>query len=222
MKDGFPPTLALVDDRADLRGTTALLLRNELPPDWRVREVEPPADITDVAQILEDGTAAVLVDLRLGDRALSNGEFAAYNGFELASEVRKLRPELPIFMITAFKDQISGAEVVVDDVFTRSLLGADAHLERYVPRIVRSAQRYLSANLQALSRYSVLSQKYAAGELTENERTELAAHQETLNLSASSLDVRERLEAEISSVEALERELRKEIERLEERLKGEG
>jgi FixJ family two-component response regulator len=123
------------------------------------------ADYADVAADPETG--AVIIDERLS-------EFAGvdYTGLEVADFLRTLRPELPIYILTNYAndipdDQGESVEFIIDKKTVRKAAKV------YVVRILRAMQQYEAALMEQQRRLKELIDRKLADELSEEEEAEL-------------------------------------------------
>jgi CheY-like chemotaxis protein len=123
------------------------------------------ADYADLAAAPEIG--AVIIDERLGVYAGVD-----YNGLQVADFLRTLRPELPIYILTNYANEIAddqgeSVEFIIDKKTVRKAAKV------YVIRILRAMQQYEAALTEQQRRLKELIDRKLVGELSEEEETEL-------------------------------------------------
>ncbi|HID62407.1 MAG TPA: hypothetical protein EYP49_06655 [Anaerolineae bacterium] len=134
----------------------------------KIEYVPARPSVADYADLATDPeTGAVMIDERLG-------EFAGvdYTGLEVADFLRTLRPELPIYILTNYANEIAddqgeSVEFIIDKKTVRKAAKV------YVARILRAMQQYEVALTEQQRRFKELIDRKLAGELSEEEKTEL-------------------------------------------------
>jgi CheY-like chemotaxis protein len=134
----------------------------------RIEYVPARPSVDDYADLAADpGTGAVMIDERLG-------EFAGvdYTGLEVADFLRTLRPELPIYILTNYANEIAddqgeSVEFIIDKKTVRKAAKV------YVARILRAMQQYEAALTDQQRQLKELIDRKLAGELSEEEEAEL-------------------------------------------------
>ena len=101
----------LVDDESGVRVAVKLLL--EALFDYQITEASNGREAVDVF-------SREKFDLVITDYAMPE-----MKGNQLAIEIRKVAPKQPILMITAFADQLRGAENPVDDILNKPFSARD-------------------------------------------------------------------------------------------------
>jgi hypothetical protein len=122
------------------------------------------ADYADLAADPETG--AVIIDERLGVYAGVD-----YNGLQVADFLRTLRPELPIYILTNYANEIAddqgeSVEFIIDKKTVRKAAKV------YVARILRAMQQYEAALTDQQRRLKELIDRKLADELSEEEEAE--------------------------------------------------
>src|SRR5882724_7227033 len=149
------PTLAIIDDRKDVRQTLARNITTDLPKPWSVLQSDPLPKMSDYSSwISENEVAAVILDERLQEQVAGRKKsHVSYSGHELAKELRKYWPSLPIFMVTTHRTdsalQDPKNEVDFEEIFNREDFYQRSTI--YTERIVRSAQRFLDTYQEELA-----------------------------------------------------------------------
>ena len=134
----------------------------------KIEYVPARPGVDDYADLAADPeTGAVMIDERLG-------EFAGvdYTGLQVADFLRTLRPELPIYILTNYANEIAddqgqSVEFIIDKKTVRKAAKV------YVARILRAMQQYEAALMKQQRRLKELIDRKLAGELNEEEETEL-------------------------------------------------
>ena len=123
------------------------------------------ADYADLAADPETG--AVIIDERLS-------EFTGvdYTGLQVADFLRALRPELPIYILTNYANEILDDQgESVEDIIDKKTVRKAAKV--YVVRILRAMQQYEAALTEQQRRLKELIDRKLSGELSEEEEAEL-------------------------------------------------
>jgi hypothetical protein len=178
-------TIGIIDDREiDRRMIVRFTKLGNKEKGWEVVDSPPFESLDDYPSwIASQKISALIIDERL-DEAMVNGRAVSYQGHDLVDFVREHIHTLPIFVITAhitdallqdrFKD--------VEDIIDRRQYGRE--YPKYVPRIIRSAQKYTSVFEKELSQLSSFAQKMATGEtITEEERSHAEAIRTKLGIA---------------------------------------
>lgn len=136
----------------------------------RIKTIKPSVypSLSDYRKLATDAsTGAFLIDQRLDQSGVG------YTGMEVADYLRQVKPELPIYMLTGYPEDIQGGEAAgqVEDVIRKSEVRKWA--PQYVARILRSIQRYEEAMIERQKRLDGLIDRKLAGKLTKAEESEL-------------------------------------------------
>lgn len=198
--------IGILDDRPEELVTTKRIIgRNLNDASWSIVDVPLLANPARIVEWLVHEEVQVLV----ADQVLSDnqrGHAVTYRGHEVIEAVRQHIPNMPVYMITAFKDK---PEVVsnlgqMEEMVERGKLAAQAPV--LVERMKRAGASFDQRNRDALTRLSTLSAKKATTHLSAAERKELIALQMSLDLADTS-DTRANLvpelEAEVEKLAAL-------------------
>jgi CheY-like chemotaxis protein len=204
------PVIGVIDDREDLRHILNTTLHAVLPAEWQSVESDPLPSLNNYPSwITENKIAALIVDERLGERAVGGEGHVDYNGHDLAQYLRARPNTLPIFIVTSntgdegLEERFSDVEDIIDrDEFLKKA-------EDYVPRIVRSSQKYLETFQNELAELSDFAQKAASNEEPTEEEKKRAKAIQTKIETAFSVD-------EISNRKDWLDELDKKVVQLEE------
>ncbi|MBA4252156.1 MAG: hypothetical protein Q8M40_08025 [Legionella sp.] len=195
------PNIGIVDDREAHRTTVAKNVAMCLNQSWGQLNIFPFQAMDDYLSWIHQHDIAVLVlDERLNED-VNGGQSVTYNGNTLASYLRKVLPDFPIFVVTTFADDedLQESKSEVEGIINRSEFNAEP--EVYVPRMVRSGQRFLDQYQNELNQLAELSQKIAVGEASKEDESKLHAIQAKIGISStrdSNLDKSE-LIVELSS-----------------------
>lgn len=156
----------LIEDSHDDADLYQQLL--EAAGEVKIEYVPARPSVVDYADLAADPeTGAVMIDERLG-------EFAGvdYAGLQVADFLRTLRPELPIYILTNYANEIAddqgeSVEFIIDKKAVRKAAKV------YVARILRAMQQYEAALTEQQRRLKELIDRKLAGELSEQGETEL-------------------------------------------------
>jgi len=197
--------IGILEDRpGELVTTRTILARNLNDPDWMIVEVPLLATPERIVEwLMQEDVNVLVADQVLDD--ISGQRPITYQGHEVIEAVRRHIPDMPVYMITAFKDkpEIESNLSQMEEMVPRGKLGERAPI--LVERMKRAGASFAHRHRAALSRLSELSAKKAAARLTSAEKAELASLQTALNLADTS-------ETRANLLPALERE----VEKLEE------
>lgn len=211
--------IGILDDRPDELATTMTIISRNLHDDkWHVVEVPLLASPARIVEWLAHESVNVLVaDQVLSDN--SRHQAVNYQGHEVIQEVRRHLPDMPVYMITAFKDNADVEANLgrMEEMVPRGKLGAQAPV--LVERMKRAGETFERRYRDALSRLSELSRKKATEALSKPETEELHALQETMALADTS-DSRSRLLPELEQQLGKLAELQAKAERLLRRKRG--
>ena len=134
----------------------------------KIEYVPARPGVTDYADLAADPeTGAVVIDERLGVYAGVD-----YTGLQVADFLRTLRPELPIYILTNYANEIAddqgeSVEFIIDKKTVRNAARV------YAVRILRAMQQYEAALTKQQRRLKELIDRKLAGELSEEEEAEL-------------------------------------------------
>lgn len=164
------PTIAIIDDRRELRQTLKNSIDNELIKKWHSIDIHPlPALIDYYSWIIENEIAVILLDERLHERTDTHIMYVNYNGHDLVDYIRQTIPTLPIFIITSYPqdNELLKKFKDVEEIIKRDdfCIKADA----YVPRILRSAQKFLETFEDELNELAKKAEKIAKGTATQRD-----------------------------------------------------
>jgi CheY-like chemotaxis protein len=157
--------IAIVDDRIDNRQTLKRLIEAYIEEDWFVIDVDPLPKLDDFYSfIIEEEISAIVIDERLHEQACADDCKVDYNGHNLVDFLRDYFPHFPIFVITSYPGDEELLEKFkdVEDIIERTEFSRQA--EKYVPRITRSAQRFLETYQRELTELSEIAERIALGE----------------------------------------------------------
>jgi len=193
------PNIIVIDDRRDTRKTivdSIDLVLTDLENDWNVIGIEPLPDLIDYPSwITEHDAAAIIIDERLTEVPVNDGEAVSYEGHELVDFIRERMNEFPIYVVTSYErdPEIQERFKAVEELIRRNDFSRGT--ANYVPRIIRAGQRYLTTFAQELSELSTYASKSAVGaETSEEERTRARAIQTKLSLAFSIDDISDKSE----------------------------
>lgn len=177
------PTIAIIDDRKDHRSTIKRLVDTELFGDWDSIEVAPLPDLEDYPSWLtENEVAVILLDERLNEQRTKGKNLSNYEGHHLVEFIRTHLPTLPIFVITSYPndEELKKKFKDVEEIIFRQEFAIKA--DEYVPRFLRSGQRYLEAFQKELTELSDGADKIAKGEATGEDIGKVKAIQAKLGM----------------------------------------
>jgi len=215
------PQIAIIDDNPEQSSTLKKTLDHYLQKfgsDLTVIIQYPYADIEQYFDFINQNEICVLIlDERLNDQTTPEGAPVDYKGNELVGELRKKLKDIPIFMVTTYSpdDDLLAKFSEFEYILTRGEITEEADGYKFVPIIIRSAQRYLDANNEELSEFNELTQKVAAGNSDPSLIQRLEALQVKLELPNSGFDDRkvwlDEYENHIKELEALKNDLQQKL-----------
>ena len=210
--------IAIIDDNPELRGTLKKAIEHYLKKfgsNLTVIDQYPFCNIGQYFDFIKENDVCLLVlDERLNDQATPEGSPVDYKGHQLVTELRMQLKDFPILMITTYSNEADLLEK--ENEFEYLLNRDDITLNEetanlYIPRVIRSAQRYLDANNKELSEYNILTKRVAAGETSLENIQRLEALQVKLELPSIGFDDRafwlEQYSKHIEELETLKKEL---------------
>ncbi len=174
------PSIAIIDDRKDARETIKINLNLALSlyANWTSIDIEPFENIEDYPSwIKENEIVAFLLDERLNEQSIMGQNQISYSGHGLVDFIRKYLSTFPIFIITTYPEdpELINRFKDVESIIER--VEFNKNYEKYVPRVVRSAQKYLDTFESELSELSKIAAKIAHGKYDDSERERLKAIQ---------------------------------------------
>lgn len=209
--------IAIIDDNTSQSGTLAKKIRRLLrlhDSDLEVISQTPFVVIEDYFTFIEEKNVCVLIlDQRLNDQPSSDGEPVTYTGDQLVESLRERLRDFPIFMITTYSDdsEVESKFSQFERIISRDEFNEDG--DKYIPILVRSAQRFLDENENELSEFNSLSQAIAGGSDDPQKLMRFQALQVKLELPLASFNDRnswlEKYEEHIKELEELKSELSK-------------
>ena len=156
-------TIGIVDDREQDRRLIAEIISLGTAEDgWDIVDNAPLPSLLDYPTWITENEISVLVIDEIFD-ALINGKAVKYQGHDIISFVRERMPSLPIFVITAYQneDLLRARYKHVEEIIPR--IDFSKKPEDFIPRIIRSAQNFLSVYEAELNELSDFAQKAALG-----------------------------------------------------------
>lgn len=215
------PNIALIDDRKEARETIKINLDLALNKDWTSIDIYPLKNIDDYPSwITENDVAAILLDERLQEKVDLNSKNITYSGHDLVDYLRKKFTTLPIFIVTTYpKDnEIIERFKDVEDIIEREEF--NKNYDNYVPRILRSAQKFLETFEKELFELSQIASDIAIGESDPAQIEKLKAIQTKIGIMFPSDTFIERSEL-LNNCENVLEELNKLKDRLDNDLESE-
>lgn len=110
-------------------------------------------------------TGAVLIDQRLSLSGVS------YDGIDIATFLRSIKPDLPIYFLTQWPEDLQGIGEVVDWIIPKA--GVRKSAREYVAKIQGAMQQYQKALTERARRLSQLIDRKLTGKITPRESKEL-------------------------------------------------
>lgn len=212
------PNIAIIDDNPESSGTLKKTLDHHLKKfgsNLSVIVQYPFADPNKYFDFIAVNDVCLLIlDERLNDQATPEGSPVDYKGNQLVGQLRKQLKDFPILMITTYsnEDDVLEKESEFEYLLNRDDITLNKETANlYIPRLIRSAQRFLDSNNKELSEYNELTQRVASGETSPELIQRLEALQVKLELPNSGFDDRkvwlDQYAKHIEELEALKKEL---------------
>jgi len=196
------PTIGIVDDRDDQRQTLSRFLATQVAHPWEVIDTAPLSKKESFTSwITEHEVSVLLLDERLNERQDGKRRFVAYRGHELVEFLRKTLPNLPIYVVTSYPDDADLKERFkdVEDIIERRQFYEKAG--GYIPRMLRSAQKFLEAFRNELETLARGAERMAVGKASVREIQQIKAIQTKLSVAFPTEYVENR-QAYLSKIEA--------------------
>lgn len=178
--DDSQPIIYYLDDSPDGRRDLAIQLRALFSSDFAVRELPLEQDVVVYVQMLEGlPVAGIFIDQNLDE----TGEITGYSGVKLASYLRTLYQEMPIYIVTGhpIEGELESEEAGNADsvVAKRELILDSARAAKFRKQFLRRVAQYEKALSHRQQRFrGLLAKKFNEG-LDPIEAAEL----ETLRLN---------------------------------------
>lgn len=173
------PTIGIIDDRSKQRETLKRSLDLELLEGWNSIDEDPLPRLEDYPRwLMENDICVLLLDEKLHEQVSVD-----YDGHDVVNFLRRKLPTLPIFVITAYstEDELLKSSKDVEDIISKREFPKNAN--RYVSRIIRSAQRFLESFQKELSELAKLSKKIAQGKSNKRDKEKVEAIQNKISLA---------------------------------------
>lgn len=166
--------------------------------------------------INENDICLLILDERLNDQVSNDGSHVNYRGNELVVSLREKLKDFPIVMITTYSndEELRQRENEFEYLLNRNEITESADI--HIPRMIRSAQRFLDSNNEELSEFNKLTIQIASGDTSPDLLKRLEALQVKLELPMTGFDDRsiwlEQYEKHIKELQALKKELEQKLE----------
>ena len=154
-------------------------------------------------------TAALIVDQRLGET-----QWADHTGIQLATQLRRLVPQLPIYILTTYADvdDFQGGKWSVEDVLRKQVVSEPDHpdnqeeFQMIMERLIRRINVHQTILEKRGRRYRELLKKSLEEQLTQEEKSELddLQFERTAVTLSDERDQLTRFEAALNRLENLE------------------
>lgn len=208
-------TIAIVDDREEMRGTVAKLIALELAElkvEWQVVESAPLANINDYVAWLEGNDVCVLVlDENLSEEHANGGTAVDYAGHAVASMLRKQKPDLPQFIVTSVNgnEDLDASGADLEDIIARTDFNNNSR--KYVQRMVRAGQSFVQRYESDLAELTRIAEAVVADSASPQDLTAANAIRAKLQLAYDVGEIKT-LQEWLSKAEGATRSLEKAIE----------
>ncbi len=178
------PSIAIIDDRIDLRTTLKNRVEIELQKEWNSIDTSPLPQLSDYySWITENEISVLLLDERLNEKIDRNSKSVDYCGHDLVDYVRKYFVTLPIYIVTSYPDDdsLKAKFKDVEDIIPRREFCQKA--SDYMPRIIRSGQKFLETFENELVLLSKKAKKIVLGKATAQDIKAVKAVQTKLAIA---------------------------------------
>jgi len=203
--------IAIIDDNPEQSGTILINLEiaiNEYKSDLIPIVSLPFKDPNEYFNFIDINEVCVLIlDEKLNDQSIDENGPVNYKGSQLVTLLRGKLKDFPIYSITAaaVADELKEKESEFEDVIPRG--DFIEHTNKYFPRILRAANKYLEENLDELSEFNLLTTEISGGNKDPELIKKLQALQVKLELPFAGFDDRNawlnEYESQINSLEQL-------------------
>lgn len=208
------PKIVIIDDRNDYRITLRRLIDTHLVENWVSIDIEPLKKLEEYSDWLYQNEISIII---LDERLHEQTDDIKYDGHDLVEYVRKHKPEIPIFIITSWPrdSELRKRFKDVEDIIPRKEFAKQAN--EYVPRIIRSGQKFYDTFYEELNKMSILSEKIAKGEANKEDIGNLQALRIKLNFGYQSETfikndaLLEKLEKQLEELDNIKKEIEKKI-----------
>lgn len=160
-------SIAIIDDNIDQSDTLKIALKQYLENLENPLDVItqfPFKDINKYFDFINQNEVCVLIlDERLNNQSSEVQEPVDYKGNQLVSIIRERYKDFPIFSVTTYADDDELKEKFSEFEY---IIKRDDFVEegnKYVPIILRAAQRFWESNLNELNEYAILAKEIAGG-----------------------------------------------------------
>lgn len=217
------PNIGLIDDRPDQRETMTSRIQRALRvgqyEGWKVVETDPFPSLDDYDRWLHDNEVAVLVtDQRLNEKvSASTGRAVSYAGHELIARVRAYRPDLPIYVVTSYTDEVLDEERASYE-FAVERKKFNKEPAKFVPVMIRNGTRFLEQHAQRLKDLADLASKAATGTATEADLRQIGAlqlavrHDYDFEATATKADLLDDFEERVNAFEEVIKDLKRQLD----------
>jgi hypothetical protein len=189
------PTIAIIDDRHDLRSSLSRNMSLYVPAHWAVVDSPPLESIDEYPSwITEHEVSTFVVDEKLHEQARDAEGHAAYNGHDVVDYLRPRFPSLPIFVVTSYPEESDLQDRLgkVEGIIPRNRFTDRA--SDFVDRLVRSGQKYAEEHQAELLELAERTARIATGGSTHEDIERVRVLQEKLGLPFSAIEVETRSE----------------------------
>lgn len=209
--------IGLIDDKNDARRSFKLKLELVLEssyPGWKIIDTNPFGEKEQYRSwILENEISVLITDERLDEAQLLQGGYANYFGSDLVVFLRNYFKDLPIFCITNIDitDKLKNSLSYFNLILGKSKFNDD--LDNYLNLFVKSGISFYTEFNSELSRLGVLSNKFAIGSASDEEKNELQTIQTKLTLPHLSEELTNReqylsaLESQLDEIKTMNKSL---------------
>ena len=168
------------------------------PDDMVVKCLFPESDINAmIAKIDEEHPDAIIAEYLLNDMKTDVNFIISYNGVELLTAYRTMRPNFPCFVLTSYDDDAVCDTDDVNLIYVKSLLiKEDSNIKsRFYNKVYSQIQKYRGSIIDAQSELKGLLEKRVAGSISLQEEQRL-------------IDLDDFLEKSLDSYHAIPKEMK--------------
>lgn len=182
------PSVGIIDDREDSRKNLVasfdLYLEAHNISQWEIIDTPPKTDIEEyITWINQHKICSLIMDEKLAEGS-SEGNIVSYEGHDLVVFFRQRFPTLPIFIITSYPEDEPINEKFKDVESIIARVDFSRNSDNYVPRILRSSQKYLETFQEEFVILSDVATKIAIGqEVSLEEEAKAKAIQQKMEIA---------------------------------------
>jgi hypothetical protein len=122
---------------------------------------------------MQNDVRVLLVDQVLGDQPPPGEPALEYKGHGVVESIRKVLPNFPVYVFTSYQDDSDLPDHLADAEYVIPRENLRQEIDIWVPRMVRSGQRFHEEHERQLQTITALAAKVATGSASNDEKEEL-------------------------------------------------